>query len=274
MASGNNTTNNAPSKSNFINYGLITLLVVLSSTLGLGLLNLYNKNSDLQDKQIQLKDLNIALVEKERSWVEKHNKIEKELLKQQHEMSEEKKEFAREKAELNDNLNKKMAQEKLSYEKKIKDKLESEYEKRLTNISTDEQKLQALKNELENEIARLKEKQETAEYTIKMYKKSLAEAQTLASEFSYQAQQAKAKEYINTLMKEFSSLGVSLRHPDWCDKKYTQRFRQAEKTLSQISAVARANNLYSEYQDYINTNSRSGLRMGKDGYCESNKSDT
>ena len=105
----------------------------------------------------------------------------------------------------------------------------------------------------ENEL--LKEKYKICTNQLTQYKK-MNNVNTQVNEI---------EKNIMSLQNKFSSLGVDLNSPNWCDKDYTKRFYEASAILSSISTQASRFKELEKYNAFV-FNNQARISVGK-GTC-------
>ncbi|CZF84822.1 hypothetical protein [Grimontia marina] len=169
----------------------------------------------------------------------------------------------------------KLESEKKAYESDIKQTLQEslavkELQLRAQQAANDEKTIK-----LEEALAEVQDKKSELKREIDSYNEKALAFQSLYAEYSAVAIEAKAQavaeQEIFVQMREFSKLGVNLRHQDWCDKDYTRRYYQAEGIVAQINSIARANGLSNKYSSFVLQNTRR-IYNSSDGVCQSEKS--
>lgn len=169
---------------------------------------------------------------------------------------------------------------------KEKTLLQLELKDREFELSRKEVQIERTKTELENRVieltSSLSNKEEVTSDAIKIkerelsmlideYEEKVKKVSELHSDYSHEAQKAKAEELILSAMNDFAALGVNMGRPDWCDQEYMSRYYQGKALIDQVSALNNKYEISDEYTWFVRRNSRS-VMFASDGECKVNKS--
>ena len=158
---------------------------------------------------------------------------------------------------------------------KIKDEeiiFEQKIAKREKELYRKELKIEVDEKSLKKQFSNLKIKEKKLDDSIRDYKNKLETINASHSLYSKVAQKAQAETKIQELMLTYSKLGVSLKKPNWCDKKYTQKYYQAEGLLDQILTINSKYNISNEYYMFVKRNINDAVWINiNDGVCEAEK---
>ncbi|AMG02371.1 hypothetical protein [Vibrio mimicus] len=168
----------------------------------------------------------------------------------------------------------------LTFEKE-KSKSKLELKDKENQLFLKEFQMDNARKEMENQIVRLKAslsdaskgnqtelmvKEEKLDALIEQYQKQLTYVQSLEKKYSYEMRKSEIEDRVLALMSEFSSLGIDIKSPDWCDKEYTQRYNKGKAIIDQVGVLVRTYNLGDKYQTFILTHTR-GIVWSNDGVC-------